>query len=194
VTDTVLVLASGSPRRALLLSTAGFSFDIRVSGATEDIPEGEPASESVLRISDLKARSVPRESHEVVLAADTLVVRDGVALGKPTGRADAIEMLSGLSGRTHSVLTGWMLIAENGERFGVAESRVTFKNLSETAIAEYIDDAEPYDKAGAYGIQGENGRLVERVSGSRANVMGLPLRDVVAALSELGIKRKTASP
>jgi septum formation protein len=78
-----------------------------------------------------------------------------------------------------------------GERFGVAETRVTFKELTDEAIEDYVDDAQPFDKAGAYGIQGENGRLIELVTGSRANVMGLPLREVADALEDLGIERST---
>lgn len=187
MTKVRLVLASASPRRALLLSTAGFSFDIRPSNAPEEIPEGEPPGETVLRLSHLKAEAVDRSDHEVVLAADTLVVLGGQALGKPADRSDAIRMLSTLSGVAHSVLTGWAIISDEGERFGVSESRVAFRELTADDIAAYVDDTEPFDMAGAYGIQGEKGRLIEQVTGSRANVMGLPLRDVVRALADLGI-------
>jgi septum formation protein len=187
-----LVLASASPRRSLLLSTAGFQPDVRPANVVEVLIEGESAAESVLRLAELKARSVERKPSEVVLAADTMVVLDGVALGKPSDAGDAIGMLTALSARTHSVLTGWMIVGDRGERFGVSESRVTFKELSDPAIAEYIDEAKPFDKAGAYAIQGENGRLIANVTGSRANVMGLPLRDVADALSDLGIERSSA--
>lgn len=187
-----LVLASASPRRSLLLSTAGFQPDVRPANVVEVLIEGESAAESVLRLAELKARSVERKPSEVVLAADTMVVLDGVALGKPSDAGDAIGMLTALSARTHSVLTGWMIVGDRGERFGVSESRVTFKELSDAAIAEYIDEAKPFDKAGAYAIQGENGRLIANVTGSRANVMGLPLRDVADALSDLGIERSSA--
>jgi septum formation protein len=187
-----LVLASASPRRSLLLSTAGFQPDVRPANVVEVLIEGESAAESVLRLAELKARSVERKPSEVVLAADTMVVLDGVALGKPSDAGDAIGMLTALSARTHSVLTGWMIVGDRGERFGVSESRVTFKELSDAAIAEYIDAAKPFDKAGAYAIQGENGRLIANVTGSRANVMGLPLRDVADALSDLGIERSSA--
>ncbi len=193
MTQNRLVLASASPRRALLLSTAGFAFTIRPSDAPEESLDGEAPSETVLRLSHLKAEMVDRTEHEVILAADTLVVLDGQALGKPADRSDAIHMLSTLSGVTHSVLTGWAIIAAGEQRFGVSESRVTFRELTSDTIAAYVDDTDPFDMAGAYGIQGENGRLIEQVSGSRANVMGLPLRDVVAALSDLGVDRKTES-
>lgn len=186
-----LVLASASPRRSLLLSTGGFQPDVRPANVVETLIEGESAAESVLRLAELKAKSVERNPGEVVLAADTMVVLDGVALGKPSDTADAVAMLSALSARTHSVLTGWMVIGDRGERFGVSESRVTFKNLSSATIEAYIEDANPFDKAGAYAIQGENGRLIANVTGSRANVMGLPLRDVADALSDLGIERSS---
>lgn len=186
-----LVLASASPRRSLLLSTAGFVPDVRPAHVIETLIDGEPAAESVLRLAELKAKSVERAPSEVVLGADTMVVLDGVALGKPSDAADAVGMLTALSARTHSVLTGWVVTGKRGERFGVSESRVTFKELSDSAIADYVADAEPFDKAGAYAIQGENGRLIANVTGSRANVMGLPLRDIVEALEALGIQRST---
>jgi septum formation protein len=100
-------------------------------------------------------------------------------------------MLRALSGETHSVLTGWVVVGDGGERFGVSETRVTFKELTGGVIEAYVADAQPFDKAGSYGIQGENGRLIADVSGSRANVMGLPLREVVEALGELDVSRST---
>jgi septum formation protein len=184
-----LILASGSPRRALLLATAGFAFDVRAPDVVETMYEDEPAAEAVLRLAELKAAAVDRASNDVILAADTMVVLDEDSLGKPSDRDDAIEMLTTLSGRTHSVLTGWVASGQGGERFGVAETRVGFKSLDTDAVIAYVDDAQPFDKAGAYAIQGEGGRLIEHVDGSRANVMGLPLREVADALADLGIVR-----
>lgn len=186
-----LVLASDSPRRSLLLATAGFTFDVQSPNVVETIPQGESAAESVLRLAGLKVGAVSRAEDHVVLGADTMVVLDGEQLGKPKDRDDAIRMLSVLSGRTHSVLTGWVAIGDAGERFGVAESRVTFRTLTTDAVEAYVDDAEPFDKAGAYALQGENGRLIEKVVGSRANVMGLPLREIADALGDLGVVRST---
>lgn len=191
MTGERLILASGSPRRALLLRTAGFSLEVRPPDVREEVLDGEPAAETVLRLAQLKAEAVARDRSEVILAADTMVVLDAKPFGKPTNHDDAVRILETLSGETHSVLTGWVAIGDNGERFGVSETRVTFKVLSNDTIEDYIDDTQPFDKAGAYGIQGENGRLIERVSGSRANVMGLPLREVADALSDLGIQRST---
>lgn len=192
MTVQALVLASGSPRRAFLLRAAGYALDVRVPDVIETVLEEEPAAETVLRLAQLKADAIDRDASEVVLAADTMVVLDGRALGKPTSRDNALEMLRELSGETHSVLTGWVAVGDSGERFGVTETRVTFKALTDESIKDYVDDAEPFDKAGAYGIQGENGRLIEHVAGSRANVMGLPLREVADALNDLGIDRSAS--
>jgi septum formation protein len=192
VTVENLVLASGSPRRALLLRTAGFTFEVRIPDVVETVHEEESALETVLRLAQLKADAIDRDASEVALAADTMVVLDGEALGKPMDRDDALGMLGKLSGGTHSVLTGWVAVGDSGERFGVTETRVTFKDLTEESIEGYVDDAKPFDKAGAYGIQGENGRLIKHVAGSRANVMGLPLREVVDALNDLGIDRSAS--
>jgi septum formation protein len=186
-----LVLASGSPRRSLLLTAAGFTIDVRPPDVDESLLADESATESVLRIAELKANSTDRTTDEVVLAADTMVVLDGKPLGKPADTKDASRMLASLSGRTHSVLTGWIAVGDLGERFDVTETRVSFKTLTANQIASYINDAQPFDKAGAYGIQGEDGRLIENVVGSRANVMGLPLREVVDALNDLGVERST---
>lgn len=186
-----LILASGSPRRSLLLTVAGFTLDVHPPDVDESFLEDEKAAEAVLRIAELKANAVVRAPGQVVLAADTMVVLDGEALGKPVDTAHASTMLAALSGKTHSVLTGWTAIGDLGQRFDISESRVTFKELSREAIDSYIADEQPFDKAGAYGIQGESGRLIDRVVGSRANVMGLPLREVAEALSELGVERSS---
>lgn len=142
----------------------------------------------VLRLAEAKATTVDR-AESVVLAADTTVVRDGEMLGKPASVDDAVEMLHSLQGRSHSVLTGWTALAHGSEQFDVAESRVTFRERSREELSEYVQRTDPMDKAGSYGIQGDNGWLIERVSGSRANVMGLPIGDVSRALAELGVVR-----
>ena len=184
-----LILASASPRRALLLATAGYPHDIRIPAVDEALIEGEAASETVLRLSELKAGAVRREVGEIVVAADTMVVLEGEQLGKPSDTADARRMLTALSGRTHSVLTGWTVVSAESEQFGVSESRVTFKELSTADIRRYVADTDPLDFAGAYGIHVDRGRLIAAVHGSRANVMGLPLREVAEALEGLGMAR-----
>lgn len=186
-----LVLASGSPRRSLLLSTAGYTFRTELPDVDETQAEGEDPTDMVLRLSEDKARTVAGGPNDVVLAADTIVVLDGAIMGKPANHGDAIAMLSALSGATHSVLTGWTILQGDDERFGVTESRVEFNALTTSEIEDYIEDRQPWDKAGAYAIQGDGGRLIKRVSGSRANVMGLPIGEVVEALSDLGVSRST---
>ena len=189
VTRGRLVLASGSPRRALLLSTAGFSFTAVAPDVDVWVRDHEPAAEYVLRLSAEKAATVALEPGDVVLAADTTVALDGTILGKPRDATEALEMLEALSGRSHSVLTGWTASAAGVERFGVAESRVRFHERTTDELADYVQRTSPYDKAGAYAIQGDEGWLIADVDGSRSNVMGLPIADVVDALAELGVER-----
>ena len=188
-----LILASGSPRRALLLSTAGYTFRVERPDVDESHEDGEEAAALVLRLAEEKALAVSRSTEDVVLAADTVVVLDGTVMGKPADREDAVAMLTALSGATHSVLTGWTLLAGSEQRYGVHESRVEFNDLSPAEIDAYIDDVQPWDKAGSYAIQGDSGHLIRQVSGSRANVMGLPLGDVAEGLTELGIIRSPAA-
>ncbi len=145
----------------------------------------------VLRLSEAKARAVEAGVDEVVLAADTVVVLDGEIMGKPTDEADAARMLSRLAGRTHQVLTGWTLVVGEQERFGVAESHVRFHPLTDEDVHAYISDVQPLDKAGAYAIQADRGRLISSVTGPRSNVMGLPIGDIVSELDDVGVERST---
>lgn len=185
---TALILASGSPRRRLLLSAAGFDFTVQAPDVDETpLPSEEPAA-MVLRLSGAKAAAADR-ADDVVIAADTIVVLDGVIIGKPIDTADAVSILRSLQGRAHSVLTGWTILSGEDERFGVAESRVVFSERSDEELADYVERTEPFDKAGAYALQGDDGWLVREVIGSRANVMGLPLADIVAALMDFGVTR-----
>ena len=184
-----LVLASGSARRALLLSVAGYTFDVAIPDVDETpLPDEGPAA-YVLRLSEEKASSVRAGADAVVLGADTAVVLDGVVLGKPNDEAHALEMLIALSGRSHSVLTGWTVMKGDESRFGVTESRVTFTPRTPDELRGYIQETDLLDKAGAYAIQGDDGWLIDSVRGSRSNVMGLPVADVVGALADLGVER-----
>lgn len=144
----------------------------------------------VLRLASAKAAAVV-EKGTVVLAADTVVVRDGAILGKPIDAPDAVAILESLSGRAHSVLTGWTVRHGEQERFGVTESRVVFADRSHAELVDYVARTEPFDKAGAYALQGDDGWLVTEVRGSRANVMGLPLAEIAEALAAFGIERST---
>lgn len=194
VTDLVgnLILASGSPRRSLLLSIAGIGFTTIVPDIDESTIAGEEPGEYVLRLSGRKARAVAAGSDDVVLGADTAVVFDGQILGKPATTDEAVSMLTLLQGQTHSVLTGWTITSAASERFGVDESIVVFNERTEEELADYVARTQPFDKAGAYALQGDDGWLVADVRGSRSNVMGLPIKEVVDALRDLGIERSTA--
>ncbi len=190
LTGMTLVLASASPRRAELLQSAGFTFDVRSVDIDERRLAGEPAETYVQRVAWAKAEAVAALCpDDVVLAADTAVVLgDGmsgspaVVLGKPVDAADAIRMLRTLSGRTHEVQTGVAIVA-GARRVGLVEStRVWFSALSEDDLAWYVATGEPMDKAGAYAIQGGASRFIPRIDGSYSNVVGLPVAQVTEAL------------
>ena len=185
-----LILASTSPRRAEILRAAGFPFSILSSAIDETpYPDESPAA-LVRRLAAAKAALVSGLSlgPAIVIAADTVVALEGRILGKPRSAEDARHMLQSLSGRTHSVLTGVCLIrSPDAERREFVESTlVHFNQLSEEEISTYLSTEEPFDKAGAYAIQGRAGRYIPRVEGCYFNVVGLPLSRLTAALHELG--------
>jgi len=179
-----LVLASRSPRRAELLTAAGIEFTVRTADIDETPRTGEDPMNYVLRLAEEKARAVPCNADETILAADTTVVLGPEIRGKPMDRADAARMLGELSGRKHEVITAVCL--RNRQRV-VREACVTavwFAPLSAAEIEEYVASDEPTDKAGAYGIQGVASRYVERIEGSYTNVVGLPVAMVYRLLRE----------
>jgi septum formation protein len=194
--NSSLILASSSPRRAQILRDAGIAFEIASPHVDETAVPGESAEAMVLRLAEAKARAAVEAMRETdhrvfVLGADTAVVADGdvaKVLGKPTSDSDAARMLRLLSGRTHRVLTGVAVIRlPDGEfRSAVESTLVTFAHFSEDEIDRAIKSGEPFDKAGAYAIQGRAGRFVERVEGCYFNVVGLPLHRACALLGELG--------
>ena len=148
-----------------------------------------PLADAVARLALRKARAVAgRRRSGLVLGADTIVVVDGEALGKPSGRAEAAAMLRRLRGRAHDVMTGVAVVdaATGGEAADTVISRVTMRAYSEAEIARYVASDEPLDKAGAYAIQGAGGTLVAAVEGSRSNVVGLPLGATAALLRRFG--------
>lgn len=186
---TKLILASGSPRRRDLLDRAGIRFEVVESGVAEHRLDHEEASVYALRMAREKALAVAgRRPEAFVLAADTVVEIDGEILEKPVDAADARRMLARLSGRTHTVVTAFALARDNeiAESRAIA-SKVTFRDLTPGEIAEYVATGEPMDKAGAYGIQALGGSLISRVEGSKENVMGLPIHEVVETLARYGI-------
>ena len=190
-----LILASASPRRAELLRAAEIPFDVVPAGIDEQFQPGEPPEMAVARVAQSKAASVAAaHPGSVVLAADTTVVIDGEALAKPSDAADAARMLRMLSGRTHEVLTG--VCARHGARrlVRVESTRVHVARLTEPEIAWYISTSEPYDKAGAYAVQGLASRFITGIEGSYSNVVGLPISRVYELLKELGCDILEAQP
>ena len=191
----MLILASASPRRQELLRNAGIEFRVHASSVEEGFRNGESATDCALRLAQEKAVSVSRLfCLDVVLGADTLVVVDGIMLGKPSAAPEAAQMLRLLSGRTHEVVTGVCLVGPlNGERAvdrivktAAETTRVSMTELSEQDIADYVATGEPMDKAGAYAIQGIAARWIPRIEGDYSNVVGLPVALVWKMLKEFG--------
>ncbi|HEV2170419.1 MAG TPA: Maf family protein [Candidatus Binatus sp.] len=185
-----VILASASPRRRQLLAAALIEFDAIESKVPEEHAAGEPPRDYALRMASDKARAVSsRFPDAIVIGADTIVVCENRILEKPTDADDARRMLTMLSSRTHTVITAFAL-ARAGTilESSPVESRVTFRKLTDTEIDDYIATDEPFDKAGAYGIQGVGGGFISHVDGSRDNVMGLPTDSVVAALARYGVE------
>ena len=184
-----LILASASPRRQEILSSAGIDFEIIPSEVDESISGRESPGGHVVRLARMKAADASNGRDEQwVLGADTVVVIDGIILGKPRDRRDAEKMLRRLSGREHRVVTGYCIMrgSSRESREGKVTSRVRIKTLSPREIRWYLDTGEPFDKAGAYAIQGKAAFMIREIRGSYTNVVGLPLTEVVEALEELG--------
>ena len=170
-----IVLASKSPRRSEILKNAGIDFTVRVADADETIPDGTKPQDAVVFLAARKAMAVERAEDELVLGADTVVVLDNKVLGKPKDREDAYNMLRSLSGRVHSVFTGVCAIGNGISITFAEETKVEFLPLTDKEILNYIDSNEPYDKAGAYGIQGLASKFVRGIEGDYFNVVGLPI-------------------
>ena len=185
-----LVLASSSPRRAELLRAAKIDFQVRAAAVDESRLPGECGSDYVLRLASLKASSVARNPGEVILGADTTVVRGNEILEKPRDAGDAARMLRLLSGCVHQVITGVCLRGPDGDELTMAETTaVEFLTMSEAEIQDYIATGEPMDKAGAYGIQGIASRYISRVEGCYFNVVGLPVSLVWRMLERIKSSR-----
>ena len=185
----MLVLASASPRRRELLQSLGVEFRIVPSDLDEVLAPG-PLMAAAARLALDKARAVASRLGEgVVLGADTIVVIDDTALGKPADAADARAMLARLRGREHQVITGIAVVdAGSGRaRFTSVVSRVTMADYADAEIDAYVATGEPMDKAGAYAIQGRGSALVAGLSGSFSNVVGLPLEETAVLLAEFGV-------
>jgi septum formation protein len=188
--ETRLILASASPRRRELLDLLGVSYRCIPAHVDESQRAGETPPSYVRRVAQEKALAVAglhAGSADVVLAADTTVVLDDTVLGKPRDHADAREMLARLSGRRHAVFTAVCLHSGSGLHCELVKTEVEFMVLSRDVCEAYLASAEPWDKAGAYGIQGLGGALVRSIQGSYSNVVGLPLCETWQLLSANGI-------
>ncbi len=192
-----LILASASPRRRRFLEGLGLTFTIEAAQVDERPLAHEAPQEFVLRAASDKARAVAEHHPNAwVLGADTIVVLDNQILGKPVDEGDAKRLLALLAGRWHEVLTGFCLCRKATEHQAAhaVATAVKFVDFDEKIAAAYVQTGEPLDKAGAYGIQGKGGFLVERINGSYSNVVGLPLAEVIEKLLQLGIIAPAPEP
>ena len=183
-----MILASASPRRQALLRGAGVEFYVKPAHIDESRMPGEAPLAYVQRMALEKAARVATPAGPPVLAADTIVHREGEVFGKPGTPEEARATLSVLSGQAHEVATAVCLWLPGGPRQILVRSQVYFRVLSRADIDRYIATGEPFDKAGGYGIQGEGMGLIERVEGSYTNVVGLPLSPCLALLAEAGLR------
>jgi len=182
-----IVLASQSPRRRELMARITTDFEVKVSEVDEILPEGTAPEDTAAYLAELKASAVAAECHDkTVIGADTVVILDGEVLGKPHDPADAERMLRALSGKTHTVITGCCIISHGQRSTFSEETKVVFYPLSDKDIAEYIATGEPFDKAGAYGIQGYGSLLVRGIEGDFFNVVGFPVGRLNIELKRMG--------
>ena len=185
-----VILASASPRRLALLRQIGIDAEVCPADFDEVSGAAVQAEDVVLANALGKCKAVVKIKGDdlPVIAADTVVVAEGVILGKPQDAEEAVKMLKQLSGKTHKVLTG-IAIAYAGKILAeVCETKVVFRELSDDEIKQYVATGEPLDKAGAYGIQGKGAVLVEKIDGCYNNVVGLPLTRMQLILAELGVR------
>ncbi|MFC4557804.1 Maf family protein [Virgibacillus kekensis] len=182
-----LILASSSPRRQELLNQINIPFTVRKQDADESLIKTSDPREKVEQLALLKGRHVDILSeNEIILSADTVVSFQNRIFEKPASDEEAFEMLSSMSGRVHEVYTGVMLRTQNKERVFVEKTSVEFWPLTDQEINQYIATRDPFDKAGAYGIQSEGAVLVKGISGDYYNVVGLPVSRVVRELRDIG--------
>jgi septum formation protein len=182
-----VILASASPRRRDLLEQMGVTAIVRPSDIDESVLSGEIAEDYVRRLSVAKAAVALAEPDDLVIAADTTVDLDGRILGKPADADEARAMLRSLSARTHRVHTGVTLRLGERSATDVTTTLVTFAPITDHALEWYLGTGEPFDKAGAYAVQGQAAVFVASVKGSVSNVVGLPLTTVVALARSLGV-------
>ena len=182
-----LYLASSSPRRQQILAALGLAFEVRSREVDETPLAAESPEDMVLRLARAKALALDVGESDVVIGADTAVVVDHVALGKPRDEEDAVAMLMRLSGRQHSVITGVAVRGANGVQAVLSATDVQFRDISRDEARAYWQSGEPRDKAGAYAIQGIGGAFVENIEGSYSGVVGLPVFETIKLLHAVGV-------
>lgn len=187
-----LILASNSPRRKEIMRNAGFDFETHTVFVDEDFPEDMPAAQIAEYLAVKKGKAYPDKfPQHIILTADTTVVLEDSVMNKPSDYAEAFSMIRSLSGRDHSVVTGVCIISPEKQISFSSETRVTFCELTDEEIDYYIKKYEPFDKAGAYGIQEWIGMIgIESIEGSFYNVAGLPIRKIYHTLKEEFTKEK----
>jgi len=181
-----IILASKSPRRQELMQLIGLDFSVELKEVDESYPEGLKPAEIAVYISEQKAKAFGSVEGKIVITADTIVALDGEILGKPTDKANAQQMLSKLSGTRHEVYTGVTIINQEKVISFYDLTEVHCREVSDEEIDFYIEQYQPYDKAGSYGVQDWWGLVVvKQINGSYTNVMGLPTERLYDALANL---------
>ena len=185
-----MILASNSKRRQEILKDAGFNFKI-ITSDIEEISDKKIITEKILDIAEKKLKQIAKDNkNEFILAADTVVELNGMIFGKPKNREEAFSFLRILSGNTHKVITAYVLknVSKNILIKEVVTSEVKFLELDDEIINWYLDTGEPFDKAGAYGIQGKGRALVEKINGDYFSIMGFPISNFLKNLRKIGYK------
>ena len=188
-----IILASKSPRRRELMNLGRFEYEILISDEEEKIDETLTIEEQSKKLALDKAKIIfdNTQGDRAIIGADTIVVNNNEIYGKPKDRQDAIRMLKNLQGKTHRVYTSIAILIENNGEYKeyneLHETKITVKSMSDYEISRYITDTNPYDKAGAYAIQGEFALFIEKIEGSYTNVVGLPIERDYEILNENGI-------
>lgn len=185
-----IILASASPRRRELLERMGLEFTIRTASHDETMDPSAAPCDEVARVSRIKAQAVRSlcTPEDIIVAADTIVVSDGLVMGKPHSKEEAVSMLRRLSGHDHQVMTGLTVMQGESAETVTVTTTLRFRALSDEEIRAYVATGEPMDKAGAYAVQGIAFMFVERLDGDYYNVMGLPVCTLATMLRRRGIR------
>lgn len=189
-TSKKIVLGSKSPRRSQLLSEAGFTFEVRVQDVDESFHDEMPVEKVAESLAIRKAEALKNtiKENEIIITADSVVILDNKIYNKPADYDEGVKMLTALAGRKHTVITGVCLLSSDKETSFSVQTLVMFDDMTSTEMDYYLQNYEPYDKAGGYGIQDWIGLCkVKMIEGSYSNVMGLPVRELYLALKEFGV-------